>query len=54
MTQSGDTGNYTVRQIVQAYWKWSKANQAPSAYERRKSVLESFSKAMRLMRLRGT
>jgi hypothetical protein len=47
MTQSGATGDYTVRQVIQAYWKWAKANHAPSTYERRKPILESFSKAMR-------
>jgi integrase len=47
MTQSGATGDYTVRQVIQAYWKWAKATHAPSTYERRKPILESFSKAMR-------
>ncbi len=47
MTQSGSTGDYTVRQVIQAYWKWAKSTHAATTYERRKPILESFSKAMR-------
>jgi hypothetical protein len=47
MTQSGATGDFTVREVVQRYWKWAKANRAPTTYERRQSILESFAKAMR-------
>jgi hypothetical protein len=47
MTQSGATGDFTVRQVIQAYWKWAKTNHAEFTCERRKPILESFSKAMR-------
>ncbi|MEX2172702.1 MAG: tyrosine-type recombinase/integrase [Pirellulales bacterium] len=47
MAQSGVTGEYTVRQVVQAYWKWAKRNLAESTCTRRKPILESFSRAMR-------
>lgn len=30
LTQAGTTGEYTVRQVFQAYWKWAKANLAES------------------------
>lgn len=47
MAQCGATGDFTVRQIVQSYWKWAKANLAEATLTRRKPILESFSRAMR-------
>jgi integrase len=47
MTQSGVTGDHTVRQVVAAYWKWAKENLAESTCARRRPILESFAKAMR-------
>jgi len=47
MTQTGVTGECTVRQIIQAYWKWAKNNLAEQTLRRRKPILESFSRAMR-------
>lgn len=47
LTQAGVPGDFTVRQVVQAYWKWAKQNHADSTLKRRKPILESFSKAMR-------
>jgi integrase len=43
MLDSGAHGDYTVRQVVTAYWDWMKKNLAESTYERRKEPLESFS-----------
>ncbi|HEX6961791.1 MAG TPA: hypothetical protein VF175_07995, partial [Lacipirellula sp.] len=47
MTREGvEPGDYTVRQVLQAYWKWAKKNLAASTCENRKLILDSFSKAI--------
>jgi integrase len=47
LTQSGVTTDYTVQQIIQAYWAWAQQQLAESTLERRKPILDSFSNAMR-------
>jgi len=47
MMRNGASVEFTVRQILQAYWKWAKKNLAPSTCENRKLILESFSKSIR-------
>ncbi|WP_428306482.1 tyrosine-type recombinase/integrase [Lacipirellula sp.] len=42
----GITGDHTVRQVLQAYWKWAKKNLAESTCKRRQPMLQSFSKAI--------
>ena len=42
----GIKGDHTVRQVLQAYWKWAKKNLAESTCKRRQPILESFSKAI--------
>jgi integrase len=42
MTNTGVTADFTVRQVIDAYWKWAKLNLAPSTLENRKPILESF------------
>lgn len=46
LMRRGEAVDYTVRQILQAYWKWAEKNLAESTCERRKPLLESFSKSI--------
>lgn len=46
LRQGVDARDYTVREVLQAYWKWAKKNLAPSTSKRRQRVLESFSKSV--------
>ena len=49
LTQSGVTTNYTVRQVVQAYWAWAQQHHAATTLRRRKPVLDSFTTTIRPM-----
>lgn len=42
ITNTGVTADFTVRQVIDAYWKWAKQNLAKSTLENRKPILESF------------